>query len=60
MYFEGSKVYRFQIKIVILSLEIVFILANGEDPDEMPHDVTFHLGLHCLPKYVFRSHYTKI
>ena len=22
---------------------------NGEDPDEMPHYVAFHLGLHCLP-----------
>ena len=24
------------------------ILANSEDPDEMPHNVAFHLGLHCL------------
>ena len=23
-------------------------LTNGEDPDEMPHDVAFHQGLHCL------------
>ena len=23
-------------------------LANSEDPDEMPHDAAFHLGLHCL------------
>ena len=23
--------------------------------DEMPHDVAFHLGLHCLPKYQFRG-----
>ena len=23
-------------------------LANGEDPDEMPHDSAFHQGLHCL------------
>ena len=23
-------------------------LANGEDPDEMPDAVAFHLGLHCL------------
>ena len=22
--------------------------ANMEDPDEMPHNVAFHLGLHCL------------
>ena len=24
------------------------ILANSEDPDEMPHYAAFHLGLHCL------------
>ena len=23
-------------------------LANNEDPDEMPHNVTFPQGLHCL------------
>ena len=23
-------------------------LANNEFPDEMPHDATFHQGLHCL------------
>ena len=40
----------------ILSLKIVFVLANSVDPDEMPHYATFHLGLHCLPKYSFRSH----
>ena len=34
---------------------IVFVLANSADTDEMPHYVAFHLGLHCLPKYMFRS-----
>ena len=24
------------------------ILANSEDPDEMPHDAAFHQGLHYL------------
>ena len=24
------------------------ILTNSEDPDEMPHNVAFHLGLHFL------------
>ena len=24
-------------------------LANSEDPDEMPHNVAFHHGLHYLP-----------
>ena len=23
-------------------------LANSKEPDEMPHDVAFHQGLHCL------------
>ena len=27
--------------------------ANSADPDEMPLYVAFHLGLHCLPKYIF-------
>ena len=35
------------------SLEIDFILANMADPDDMPHYETFHLDLHCLPKYLF-------
>ena len=28
-----------------------FVLANSADPDEMPPDLAFHLGLHCLPRY---------
>ena len=31
----------------------VDILANNVDPDEMPQNVAFHQGLHCLPKYPF-------
>ena len=23
-------------------------LANSDDPDQMPHNAAFHLGLHCL------------
>ena len=23
-------------------------VTSSEDPDEMPHNVAFHLGLHCL------------
>ena len=34
-------------------MKVVLILANSEDPDEMQHCATFHLGLHCLPKYLF-------
>ena len=29
-----------------------FVLANSADPNEMSHYATFHLGLHCLPKYI--------
>ena len=32
---------------------IVFDLANSIDPDEMQLFVAFHLGSHCLPKYLF-------
>ena len=31
-----------------LTLSIPGTLANSEDPDEMPHNVAFHQGLHCL------------
>ena len=29
--------------------EDYFILANSANPDEMPPNVAFHQGLHCLP-----------
>ena len=32
---------------------MVSIFANSADPDEMQHFAAFHLGLHCLPKYLF-------
>ena len=54
LYFEGSQVKILDFD-VFLSLKIVFILANSANPDEMLHDATFHLGLHCLPKYLFIS-----
>ena len=31
---------------------IIFVFTNSVDPDEMPHYAAFHLGLHCLSKYV--------
>ena len=51
VYIEGSQVIIF--KKIFLSLKIYFVPANSADPDEMPHDAAFHLGLHCLPKYQF-------
>ena len=35
--------------------EDFFTFANCVDPDKMPPYATFHLGLHCLPKYMFTS-----
>ena len=39
---------------MIQFLNIVFIIANSAGPVEMPHFAAFHLGLHCVPKYLFR------
>ena len=36
-----------------MSLKIVFILAYRADPDEMLTYAAFHLGMQCLPKYLF-------
>ena len=30
-----------------------FFSATSVDPDEMQHNAAFHLGLHCLQKYLF-------
>ena len=35
-----------------MSLKIVLILVNSADPGEMPPYAAFHLGLHCLLKYL--------
>ena len=32
---------------------LVLSNENGADTDEMPPYGAFHLGLHCLPKYLF-------
>ena len=55
MYIEGSPIIISKIRIVFLSLKIVFVLANSVDPDEMLHHAAFHLGLHCLPKCTFSN-----
>ena len=34
-------------------LAIVFNLAKSVEPDKIWHYAAFHLGLHCLPKYLF-------
>ena len=41
---------------VFVLLKINFIIANSGDPDKMlPYYAAFHLGLHCLQKYLFRG-----
>ena len=32
-------------------LEDCSCISNGANPDEMPNDAAFHLGLHYLSKY---------
>ena len=39
-------------KDCILLSEDLFYL-NSVDPDEMQHNAAFHLGLHCMQKYLF-------
>ena len=51
-YFKGSQVENY-ILLLFMSLIIGFILANSADLDEMLTYTAFHLGLRCLPKYVF-------
>ena len=46
VYIEGSQVMISK-KYIFLTQKIDFALANSADPDEMPHNVAFHLGLHC-------------
>ena len=54
VYIKGSQV-EFLNYDVLLSLHVALNLANSSDLDEIQHDVAFHLGLHCLPKYSFRG-----
>ena len=49
-----SIVYNFQIKLYSLSLKIISVIPNSVDPDEIRHNMAFHLSFHCLPKYAFR------
>ena len=37
----------------IAAYPLWIVLANTANPDEMPHSAAFHVGLHCLQKYLF-------
>ena len=43
----GCQAIVFKSSVFFLS-EDLFYLTNSIDLDEMPHNVAFHLGLHCL------------
>ena len=45
----------FRETIAFPSLKINIVLANSADSDKILHYVAFHLGRHCLAKYVFRG-----
>ena len=52
MYFKGSQVV-IPNYYVFPSVGIFLTFTNSVDPDKMPHFAAFHLGLHCLSKYLF-------
>ena len=51
MHFKGLQ-YIFLNHDVFLSMEVVLNVANSADLDEIQHYAAFHLGLHCLPKFL--------
>ena len=59
VYIEGSQVLIPKY-IIFLYLKINFLLANSANPDEMPHDAAFHLGLHCFPICLFRGVWSSV
>ena len=48
LYLKGSECH---IKCISFIHEDCFYLGNFADSDQMQPYTTFHLGLHCLPKY---------
>ena len=53
LHIEGSQItFFFRKAIAFLSLKINIVSANSADSDKIPHYVAFHLGRHCLPKYM--------
>ena len=49
---RGVRLYFFK-NIVFFRLKIFFTFTNSVDSDEMQHNAAFHLGLHCLQKYMY-------
>ena len=52
IYFKGSQFPNYD---AFLSLKIAFTLMNSVNHNEMLHHAAFHLGSHCLSKYLFKG-----
>ena len=53
---DRSKFLNYNVFIFLGKKMFLFLkLPNATDPDEMLHYAAFHLGLHCLPKYLFNG-----
>ena len=55
MYIYRGHRLQFPENVVFFSLKIDVVLANSADPDEMPPYAAFFMGLHCMPKNMFRG-----
>ena len=49
-------IYNCKIFDILATLKLKIVSANRADRDEMPYSVAFHLGLHCMQKYLFRGY----
>ena len=54
-YISRDVRFKFKKKNPFFCLKTYFTFTNSVVPDEMQHHAAFHLGLHCLQKYLFRG-----
>ena len=56
LYFKRSHVEISKFQYISVPEDCFYLIEqNSADPDEMLHHAAFHLGLHCLQKYLFTS-----
>ena len=55
--FKGAVVQMFYKMMHFSPENYYFVLANSAYSYEMPPLAAFHLGLHCLPKYLYTYWY---
>ena len=53
VHIKGCQVIILKKYCILLSEDMFYLYSV--DPDEMQHYAAFHLGLHCLQKYLFRG-----